>query len=60
MPEQPKKKRPTDLNQLAKSIVDEAAGEDTEQAKEESRKNTTAVELGHLGGLTWGESGEVE
>ncbi len=50
-----KKKRPTDINQLAKMIVDEATKEPTppEPAKE---KNAAAVALGRLGGLKGGKA----
>lgn len=42
-----------DLNQLAKSIVDEATGE-AAALPEEPEKNPAAVELGRLGGLKGG------
>lgn len=46
-------KKHKDLNQLAKSIVDQATGnEDT--PKEDEGKNKAAVELGRLGGLKGG------
>jgi hypothetical protein len=48
-----KPKRPRDLNQLAKNIVDLAIGEKTELIIEET-KNIHAVELGRLGGLKGG------
>ncbi len=50
-----KKKRPTDINQLAKMIVDEATKEPTppEPARE---KNAAAVALGRLGGLKGGKA----
>lgn len=42
-----------DLNQLGKSIVDQATGEEQKQP-EESDKNPAAVALGRLGGLKGG------
>jgi len=58
MPKRSSKKR--DLNQLAKSIVDEAT---TEEKQEESAnkaveedKNPAAVALGRLGGLKGGKA----
>jgi hypothetical protein len=51
-----KKKRPTDISQLAYQIVQEA----TQEVKEEptlppiKEKNPAAVALGHLGGLKGG------
>lgn len=46
------KKRPTDPNQLAKSIVDQATGQD----EKPSEKNPAAVALGRLGGLKGGDA----
>ncbi len=51
-----KTKRPTDLNQRAKSIVDIATGEDTEIIKEEDAIKKTAVLLGRKGGLKGGKA----
>lgn len=48
-----KPKRPSDLNQLAKVIVDEATGQ-TPPAKAVKQKNPAAVELGRLGGKKGG------
>lgn len=48
-----KVKRPTDVNQRAKMIVDLATGEKTEPV---STKNPAAVELGRLGGLKGGKA----
>ena len=50
-----KKKRPTDINKLAASIVEDATKEQTETqpAKE---KNPAAVALGRLGGLKGGKA----
>lgn len=50
-----KPKRPRDTNQLAKSIVDLAIGEETE-AVEASSFNVHAVALGRLGGLKGGKA----
>lgn len=47
-----KLKRPTDVNQLAKSIVDEATGESVNQ----DGKNAAAVALGRLGGMKGGKA----
>ncbi len=49
----PKRSRtPTDINQLAASIVGRATGE----AKPEPEKNPAAVALGRLGGLKGGKA----
>jgi hypothetical protein len=42
-------KRPTDINQRAKSIVDITTGEVTETAHSTSNKNPAVVVLGKLG-----------
>ena len=50
-----KKKRPTDISQLAYQIVQEA----TQEVKKEipiKEKNPAAVALGHLGGLKGGKA----
>ena len=47
-------KRPRDLNQLAKQIVDEATG--LAPPRPVSNKNQAAVELGRLGGLRGGKA----
>lgn len=52
MPKRSSKGR-LDLNQLAKSIVDQATGEESKQP-EEPEKNPAAVALGRLGGLKGG------
>jgi hypothetical protein len=54
MPERSRKpKRPRDLNQLAKAIVDEATG----QAEPvEDTRDPLAVELGRRGGLKGGKA----
>ncbi len=51
--EKEKKKTPTDINQLAKFIVDQATAE-PESPKPE--KNPAAVALGRLGGLKGGKA----
>lgn len=52
MPKRSSKGR-LDLNQLAKSIVDQATDEEPKQP-EEPEKNPAAVALGRLGGLKGG------
>lgn len=47
------KRRPTDPNQLAKSIVDQATGH-TEEQPQVHEKNPAAVALGRLGGKKGG------
>ncbi len=42
-------KRPRDVNQLAKMIVDLSTGEAQEEVKPEREKNPAAVALGKLG-----------
>jgi hypothetical protein len=49
------RKRPRDLNQLAKAIVDEATGERPPEP-EKPAKNPAAVELGRMGGLKGGKA----
>ena len=49
-----KRKRPRDVNQLAKSIVDEATGQ-TEALPPDTR-DPLAVELGRRGGLKGGKA----
>lgn len=51
-----KPKRPTDLNQRAKLIVDLLTGEETEQSDQGKKKNPNAVALGKLGGKKGGEA----
>jgi len=48
-------KRPTDVNELAKQIVDEATGEAPPFDPNEG-KNPAAVELGRRGGLRGGKA----
>jgi len=57
MPKRSSKGR-LDLNQLAKSIVDEATGEASEQPREpeQPEKNPAAVALGRLGGKKGGSA----
>jgi len=51
-----KPKRPRDLNQLAKRLVDEATGQTPPEPKPEREKNPAAVALGRLGGLKGGKA----
>ena len=51
-----KRKRPRDTNLLAKSIVDAAISETTEEPPEDDGKNPAAVALGRLGGLKGGKA----
>jgi hypothetical protein len=53
-----KPKRPRDMNQLAKFIVDVATGEAElpELQNSSSEKNKAAVELGRRGGLKGGKA----
>jgi hypothetical protein len=55
--QEPRKKRPRDANQLAKSIVGIATGEveDREPTPEEQGKDPAAVSLGRRGGLKGGK-----
>ena len=52
------KKRPQDVNQLAKAIVDEAVGDAPEEgeAPDDEGKNPAAVALGRLGGMKGGKA----
>jgi hypothetical protein len=50
------RKRPTDPNQLAKSIVEEATAESPGSANGKPEKNPAAVALGRLGGLKGGKA----
>ena len=50
------RKRPRDLNALAKSIVDDATAEEPRPQAEERPKNAAAVELGRMGGLKGGRA----
>jgi hypothetical protein len=49
-------KRPRDPNQLAKLIVDMAAGEAPADTAADNGKNPAAVALGRLGGLKGGKA----
>ena len=51
-----KTKRPRDINQIAKLIVDQATDEEKTETVEEPIKNPAAVELGRLGGLKGGKA----
>ena len=56
-----KKTTPRDLNQLAKSIVDQVTGGDPEpeekaEPAQKPEKNPAAVALGRLGGLKGGKA----
>ncbi len=55
MPDRTSKKRPTDVNQLAASIVNDATSDEPgEPAQETDGKNPAAVALGKLGGKKGG------
>lgn len=57
MPNRSSKKKPRDINELAKSIVDQATGETpAPEEVEQSEKNPAAVALGRLGGLKGGKA----
>ena len=55
-----KKKRPQDVNQLAKCVVDDATGavpeEEAEALPADEGKNPAAVALGRLGGMKGGKA----
>lgn len=55
MPER-SRKRPTDLNQLAASIVGDATDEDGERDQADDGKDPAAVALGRKGGLKGGRA----
>jgi len=55
MPDRSRKK-PSDLNQIAKSIVDEVTAEEIQAKAIEEGKNPAAVMLGRLGGLKGGKA----
>lgn len=55
MHEQSRKKKPTDLNQLAAAIVNEATDEDA-CVPEDEGKDPAAVSLGRRGGLKGGKA----
>lgn len=50
------RKRPRDVSQLGKLIVDMATGEAAHDTKIEKGKNPAAVALGRLGGLKGGKA----
>lgn len=57
MPKRSSKKKPADVNELAKSIVDKATGDgaaDQQPKDQGAQKNQAAVTLGRLGGLKGG------
>jgi hypothetical protein len=56
MPNRSSKKRPRDINQLAKFIVDLSTGEAEDVPTDAPEKNAAAVELGRLGGLKGGKA----
>lgn len=58
MPNRSSKRKPSDLNQLAKAIVDQATGDDPaeSEAPADETKNPAAVALGRLGGLKGGKA----
>lgn len=49
-------KRPKDVNQLAKSIVDIATGEAEDELKQDDPIKSAAAALGRLGGLKGGKA----
>jgi len=55
MPKRSSKKK-KDVNELAKSIVDSATADDSQEAAAEKGKNPAAVALGRLGGLKGGKA----
>jgi hypothetical protein len=48
--------KPRDVNQLAKSILDQVTGDAQAAEPEPPAKNPAAVELGRLGGLVGGKA----
>ena len=56
MPNRSSKKRPRDINQLAKFIVDLSIGDAEEPITVAPEKNQAAVSLGRLGGLKGGKA----
>lgn len=51
-----KPKRPRDMNQLAKAIVDISVGESPPEVDPDEGKNPAAVALGRLGGAKGGNA----
>ncbi|MBC7929758.1 MAG: hypothetical protein H7Z38_04230 [Rubrivivax sp.] len=56
MPTRASKKRPRDVNQLAKMIVDISTGDVADEAPPEREKNPAAVALGKLGASKGGQA----
>jgi hypothetical protein len=57
MPERTSKKRPTDINQLAASIVADATQDEPQAVRPDvPQKDPLAVELGRRGGLKGGKA----
>lgn len=56
MPERSRKRRPTDLNSLAASIVRDATDEDKVDESVDDGKDPAAVALGRRGGLKGGRA----
>lgn len=56
MPKRSSKRKPSDLNQLAKAIVDQATGSEPPEKPADKTKNPAAVALGRLGGLKGGKA----
>ena len=54
------KKRPRDVNQLAKLLTDQATGNAPPDPPVEDRRNPAAVALGRLGGLKGGRARAVK
>lgn len=50
------KKRPRDPNQLAKSIIGIATGQELRESEKEGRAPMTPAERGHLGGKKGGKA----
>lgn len=50
------RKRPRDVNELARQIVDEATGEAPPEPDPDEGKDPAAVELGRRGGLKGGKA----
>ena len=59
MPERSRKK-PSDMNQLAKSIVEEVTAEELQAKAIAEGKNPAAVMLGRLGGLKGGKARAIK
>jgi len=56
MPKRSSKRPPTDINQLAVSIVAQATSQTPPEDSTSRKKNPNAVELGRLGGLKGGKA----